>query len=105
MILSAGGFGGGRALVLGIAPHWKMGTAADAGSAALAVSAADMSLLLTKSTSTGYLPGPSGSGAVFKSLPLNDSVVVPLTSSCTAAAVPSLMPSVKTYEPEAGTSM
>ncbi len=61
--------------------------------------------MLKKSTSTRYLPGVNGSEAVFESLPLNDSLVVPFTSSCAAAAVPLLMPSVNTYDPEAGTSM
>ena len=105
MILSAGGLGGGRALVLGVAPHWKIGTAVDPESVALDDSEAERSLLLTKSTSTWYLPCGSVTVLVFESLPPNESLDVPLTSSCPAAVVPLVMPRVKMYDPEVGTSM
>ena len=82
-------------MVLGMGPHWKIGTAADPESVALDVSAAERSLLLTKSTSTWYLPSGSVTVLVIESLPPNESLDVPLTSSCPAAAVPLLMPRVK----------
>ena len=90
---------------MGMVPHWKIGTAADPESVALDVSAAERSLLLTKSTSTWYLPSGSVTVLVFESLPPNDSLDVPLTSSWPAAVVPLLMPRLKMYDPEVGTSM